>query len=513
MSESDRDSFDEGESVSARLPTTKIEAAALRPVISDLLQSIPATWAEFDFDKLTALQSKALFLLTAAGMVERRGWIRATIANYPTCFEVRFQATGEGGFCKAMESATILQFQAWGDAWRKWREGELKDRSPFHAQAMEPQEWRMTDHGESARSGLNPANPEADPNLVFDFVLKRGFFGPGYWMRRGMTVGRPPSVEEQRSVENLLAAGHDLAQLPRPPVGGSGQLLEIRKVDPSGEPQAVQLTNWDEGASAFADAFDNVLGPMFERMNKAPTVAAEDGEDLQPSSSPASTSDGQQCASPTSFCTGEMVFLPDRILFCEVEICIGQRSMTKRRLLALLAKKDGKGNFIAYSGQELAILIQAPGGNGTVVGAIRDLRTEISATLLNKANCICGREDVILSGGPGYRLSHHISVQYVDDSAITDTTDMDDESDVSNDDVRDVFNVRDDTSGGRRNWILQQLSAGVQLKAPMVAERFGCSAKTAQRDLTALKGDGLIEYEGASRTGYYRLCSPPRTTG
>jgi DeoR/GlpR family transcriptional regulator of sugar metabolism len=43
----------------------------------------------------------------------------------------------------------------------------------------------------------------------------------------------------------------------------------------------------------------------------------------------------------------------------------------------------------------------------------------------------------------------------------------------------------------------------------MLAEQFKCSVKTAQRDLTALKDEGKIEYVGASRTGYYRLCQPP----
>lgn len=498
-----------GASGESEWPTTDLEAAALTPAIAHLLQSIPVTWAEFDCDKLTALQSRALFLLTAAGMVERRGWIRTTIANHPVCFELRFQATGEGGLVQALEHATAVEYEAWRIAWLKWRMGETKDRSPFLVQAMNPQEWRLTSQGELARDDVQGP----DPSAVFDFALKRGFFGAGYWMRRGALAGRPPTADEQLTLENLLAAGHDLAQLPRPPVGGSGQLLEIRQVEQSSEPQAVQLTNWDEGASAFADAFDNVLGPMLERMNKAPTVAAEDGEDVQPPRSPASTIDGQHCESPTPFCTGEMVFLLDRILFCEVEICSGRRSITKRRLLALLAKKDAKGNFIAYSGQELAILLQAPGGNGTVVGAIRDLRTEISATLLNKANCICDREDVILSCCPGYRLSRNISVQFVDEPTITDIrdiTDTDDDCDVPNDDVRDVFDVRDDTAGGRRSWILQQLNNGVQLKAPMVAERFGCSPKTAQRDLTALKDEGLIEYVGASRTGYYRICASKR---
>ena len=51
----------------------------------------------------------------------------------------------------------------------------------------------------------------------------------------------------------------------------------------------------------------------------------------------------------------------------------------------------------------------------------------------------------------------------------------------------------------------ERLAAGHQLKAPAVAEQFDCSIKTAQRDLTALRDEGKIEFVGAPRTGYYRL--------
>ena len=45
----------------------------------------------------------------------------------------------------------------------------------------------------------------------------------------------------------------------------------------------------------------------------------------------------------------------------------------------------------------------------------------------------------------------------------------------------------------------------------MVVKQFKCVVKTAQRDLTALKDEGIIEFVGAPRTGYYRLCQPPPT--
>jgi hypothetical protein len=110
----------------------------------------------------------------------------------------------------------------------------------------------------------------------------------------------------------------------------------------------------------------------------------------------------------------------------------------------------------------------------------------------------------------GYRFAESVSVHHANKPENTDITDIDGSKGVPNvpdDDVRDAFDVPDDAVT-RRDWILQQLANGVELKAPAVVEQFKCSVKTAQRSLTALKDEGKIEYVGAPRTGYYRLCQP-----
>jgi hypothetical protein len=130
--------------------------------------------------------------------------------------------------------------------------------------------------------------------------------------------------------------------------------------------------------------------------------------------------------------------------------------------------------------------------------------------LRNRANIQCGRRDVILSGGPGYRFTEKLGVHQAGQQDITDITDTAAETGVPNvrdPDVRDVPNVPDDAATPRRAWILQRLADGRQLQAPAVARHFKCSVKTAQRDLTALKEEGKIEFVGAPRTGYYRLRS------
>ncbi|MBX3435235.1 MAG: hypothetical protein KF847_18100, partial [Pirellulales bacterium] len=247
------------ENVSGRIPQTNDEIELLKPAIAGLLRTIPETWAEFNHDDLTAIQANALFLLTAAGLVERRGWIRATLANHPAR-ELRFQVTGEGGFNKAMEAASAILYESWADAWRTWcdRETGTDSRFPVHLEEFSPQEWRLTERGTLARRDL--AN-DAQSAAVFDFVLKRGFFGPGFWLRRRPNE-RALTDDEQRTIARHLAAGDDLARLPRPAVAGEGQLLVGERAPNQPAATVVDVGNWPEGADSFAEAIGKLLGPI-----------------------------------------------------------------------------------------------------------------------------------------------------------------------------------------------------------------------------------------------------------
>lgn len=252
------------ENVSKRLPVTDVEVDILKPAIVELLRVVPDRWATFEFDALTVTQTRALFLLTAAGFIERRGWVRATMLNHPTQFEFRFEATGEGGFAKAMERMAAIQFELWGDAWRAWCNSDKRTRSPFQSEEMGPNEWRLTDEGVLARSDVTGENRDGSPELVFEYVLKRGFFGPGYWFRKLSTGHLTES--EHRVMDRLAAAGHDLARITRPPVSGEGCVLETRKLEQTVSSQSVHVANWNEGASAIASEVDRTLGRRFDAL-------------------------------------------------------------------------------------------------------------------------------------------------------------------------------------------------------------------------------------------------------
>ena len=211
-------------------------------------------------------------------------------------------------------------------------------------------------------------------------------------------------------------------------------------------------------------------------------------------------------AEPRPFTGGEMVFYRDRVEFCGVDICSGPRTRSKRVLLELLSKRNERGEFAPYSGEDLEAAARQVGVTRQSNGWIRDVRIDIMERLRTQAKppIVSKHDEVILSLGPGYRFAECVGVRFVDKPAITDITDIDDSEDVPDDDVRDAFDVPDDATA-RRAWILQQLANGVEMKAPMVADQFKCSVKTAQRDLTMLKDEGKVEFVGAPRTGFYRL--------
>lgn len=140
-------------------------------------------------------------------------------------------------------------------------------------------------------------------------------------------------------------------------------------------------------------------------------------------------------------------------------------------------------------------------------GLILDIRRNIIEAMRTQANIISGLRAVILSGGAGQRFTECLTVQYDCSAKITDISDTDEAIDVRDSDDRDVLDVRDDEAARRREWIIKQLEAGVQLKAPTVASQFNRSKTTAQRDLDALRDERKIEFVGDPRTGYSRLLS------
>jgi hypothetical protein len=229
----------------------------------------------------------------------------------------------------------------------------------------------------------------------------------------------------------------------------------------------------------------------------------------------------------TKFDGGTMVFHSNRVELCGANICSGRRSRRQRAVLDLLRMKNADGQFQAYSSNSIAEKVGLKDASG-VPALIRDLRTQISKRLHEQVGIECGREEVILSGDQGYRLSHKLSVQDAEDlhgaglqghepggAAGPDPDhepndrDRDPIGDPRDEPIADLggdpIADADDPTEERQKWILNELGKGRKLTAPLIADELNCSHSTARRDLEALKAAGEIEHVGSTRYGHYRL--------
>ena len=113
---------------------------------------------------------------------------------------------------------------------------------------------------------------------------------------------------------------------------------------------------------------------------------------------------------------GKLVFRSDRVELLGHVILTPKGNEFSRRLLDLLAQRKPRGGYEAYSGNALARQLDTMGqkGQNDVAGYVKYLRDQI-AHVLAKAGVRCERHDVIMSGGPGYRLNPWIEVEFLDD--------------------------------------------------------------------------------------------------
>jgi hypothetical protein len=214
--------------------------------IRDLLRAVPDTWGEYDPDGLTELQSRALFLLVAAGMVERRTTFRLRLFGHPVAAEATITVTGEDGAVEALERLAAGVWEEWRDAYEKRRAGELKEAPAFHCERIGREQWRLTAEGVQGRQDVDAG----ELKMVLDFVLKRGFFD-----------GSPRLMPDGRITR-------------RGPVRGRGVLERMDLVKTPAGPAGVSITNWEAGGQAFADAFAAAFVMLQQKASSATPKAA-----------------------------------------------------------------------------------------------------------------------------------------------------------------------------------------------------------------------------------------------
>lgn len=230
------------------LPKSPDECFMLEKAIVVLLNRIPETWELLDQKVLTSIEQRALFLLTAAGLIERRLQFRVTPILGSFAADIEIVATGEFGFVQAMQTVILQMWSDCRDVYESW----VKEHgvAPTSQCELLGESWRLTDQGVIAKQDLS--QDSRDRQYVFDFVLKRG------------------------TCNN------------RPATGGSGKLLKLTRNDdsvdttPSGELPQVAVANWDDGCDIFADRFLKILGDAMAAGKAKPPIPEDPVVSLEP---------------------------------------------------------------------------------------------------------------------------------------------------------------------------------------------------------------------------------------
>ena len=215
--------------------------------VESLLRSIPERWADFDHDAIASTEQRALFLLVAAGLVERRIGVRGEFAGQGPTVEFTIDATGEYGLIEAMEPVAAEMWAAWGPAFEAWNAGGTKTTTPFRFTKTGLDRWRLTEFGVMARADLDIEAPSPEAAAI---------------------VG-----SYQRTIEFVTRSGH---QTERPSVRGEGRLVEMQIRD-AGEdevptPAPVSLANSEELAAAFRDLVVPAMAEALRGVSGSPSV-------------------------------------------------------------------------------------------------------------------------------------------------------------------------------------------------------------------------------------------------
>jgi len=125
-------------------------------------------------------------------------------------------------------------------------------------------------------------------------------------------------------------------------------------------------------------------------------------------------------------------------------------------------------------------------GRNSIICSVRAFRDSVVDLPKSQLWIVCGRQDVVSSGGRGYRFAEWITIR---DARKADS---------------DPIEI-EDTPASRRQRILELLGDGGKLRSTCFATHFGCSLKTVNRELETLRLAGKIEFIGTNKTETYQL--------
>lgn len=293
-----------------------------------------------------------------------------------------------------------------------------------------------------------------------------------------VSYGRPPRVPIGANMVQEIHATPDYEHVPIIVITGKGDMDVAIDVMKQG---AVDFVT-----KPFKESGQTLEKAIQEALDKAARTARISAAG-KPRKKPA-----HKDATPERFTGGELTIFTDRIELCRVEI-VGapDEAGLIRRIFEALAEKTPFGKYRAYSGPDLARKLGVERGQPAIADAVSGFRKKLQPLMLEEANLSIGQNDVLASGGRGYRLAERITVTFigVPEPAVS---------------VESIAIAPPGAESGlnhRQQWILAEVRKGRKLRRPDLIKQFRVSVATAKRDLSGL-GD-LIEFVGPARGGYY----------
>jgi DNA-binding response OmpR family regulator len=223
--------------------------------------------------------------------------------------------------------------------------------------------------------------------------------------------------------------------------------------------------------------------------------------------------DGRRIPTPTAPSAPKVKFVGTTINYQSERIEVLGRVLAESshrsnfwNLLQSLRKHTADGRFRAFSGRQLAASFKGPAATqNTVASCVSDLRKRF-AQLLAEAGFEAGEEDVIQSGGPGYRFNEWMTIG--DDSIGADSTlPVPQPAAAVAVAPMPAFAPENTPLSERQFWVLERLRSGAALQRADLEKHFNVTAKTAKRDLTDLLQRSLIIFVRTPRPGRYAVAT------
>ena len=192
---------------------------------------------------------------------------------------------------------------------------------------------------------------------------------------------------------------------------------------------------------------------------------------------------------PEEFRGGTLAFYPNHIELNGETILESETPGHGWDILQVLRTPTKTGKLPRFGASKLAKAIDPMGeiSEGAIASCVHTLWTKIANIILEEQNIVVTPEDVITNKGNGYRLATWITIEN-HDSAPTGKSE-----------------TSPDLIIQHQQWVLAQLSEGIELTRSDVEAKFDIGQRQAKRILSELTKSKEIRFQAKPYPGHYVL--------